>query len=479
MPDFIDGAFSHLQGWYNTFRTDYAPGVANFMKRHGRTTRIMPMKTVRLEGNRREYEVKAFVNRGTRVSMDLMAPSPDPNPGAYIRFNVNFDETDPVINDFAAFEVGFRTTIWSIWKRGDRTWKDSPDFIRKDVMEGLADVKETFAKYLHLNSEGLLGTILSIRDDDAVNFADATNPYTAGSTTALLQLNNTAIARIGDGQLLDFYNATTDVLIVSEVRVTYLHPQEQTLAVELTADSVDAADATVVNLNGLGATNEIFLSGNRGQAPRGTLSALFDATQAYYGLGRLPGQTGQTYAAINRVLIPIIHAAAGAALTGEMFREIGETVGWQQGGFDQVAKKAVVMSRFEYREVARIAKNEGITFTPALESEIGRKLNKAFGFDGFILHDPNLGSVMIIVDDFAEPGQIDFLNMAQWEIVNPIDGGFRMLPGAIAGIWNRMSESDGTGRLSKRYEAQGIQVAAFVCKWPKGQLRLSGLQVNA
>jgi len=137
----------------------------------------------------------------------------------------------------------------------------------------------------------------------------------------------------------------------------------------------------------------------------------------------------------------------------------------------------MVMSRYEFRAVARIAHDTGIVLTPALESEIGRKLVKAFGFEGFILHDPNLGSVMVIVDDFAEPGKIDFLNMSYWEIVNPINGGFRMFPGSIAGIWERNTESVAghEGKPSKTYTANGIQTAAFVCRWPKGQVRLRNL----
>ena len=467
----------------NAFEQHYRKGVANFLKRHGKTTRILPMRKERVMGNSIEYTIKGFVNRSTRVTTDLMKAMPDPVQGEYLTFTVTFDHTDPASNDFAAFEIGFRLPIYELWKRADRTFKENSDLVRTDVQEGLDDVKETFAKYLHLPATGLLATAANLRDDDDDRWDSAT-AYTAGSSTALIKLNPSAIARLGDGQRIEIYNQTSDTVIVNAVRVSYVHPFDETIAIETTADSEDNGGSAVTNFDTLNTaieTNsdavEIYLDGSRDEAPSGTLAGLFDTSTSYYGRARLGGQTG--YAAIHRMLSPIrIDASAAGAsvdLNADLYRRVGEVVGWQQGGHAEAFNMAQVMSRFEYRKISSFVKDEGITLLPALESDVGRKLNKAFGFDGFILHDPNLGSQMMVVDDFATPGQIDFLNRAQWEIANPIDGGFRMFPGEIAGIWSRNTEDDGTGRPSKVYSANGLQLAAFVCRWPKGQIRLEGL----
>jgi len=498
---FPDNAVPYLIAWTEAFEQHYRGGVADFMRRHGKTTRIIPMRKQRVLGDSIEYTVKAMHNRSTRVVMDPLAAMPDPQPGEYVTFTVTFDYNDPANNDFASFEVGFRTSIYDLWKRSDRTFKDSPDFIRKDVQEGLDDVKETFAKFLHLPASGLIANIAAAanRDDDSDLFA-AAGAYSAGRTTMLIQLNNTAIARIGDGQLLDIYDAAGETeadRVIGPVRVTYVNPFEQTIAIQIlqgtttnggatatpgAAANLDLLDTAITN----GATR-IFLSGSAGNAPAGTLDALFDiaTTPIYYGRRRVDTAAGgdAAYDPRHRILIPVrVDASGGGAtvnLTADLFRRIGEVVGWMGGSHAGTANLAMIMSRFEYRQIAAFTRDEGITITPALESEVGKKLNKAFGFDGFILHDPNLGSQMMIVDDFAEPGQITFLNRSQWEQATPIDGGFRMFPGELAGIWTRNMHTDtGTiGTPSKIYSANGIQLAAFVCTYPKGQTRLEGLTV--
>lgn len=471
---------AYLLAWSAAFEQHYRKGVADFLRRHGKTTRIIPMRKERVLGTSIEYTVKAYHNRSTRVSTDLMDPMPDPAPGEYITFTVNFDHNDPLNNDFAAFEVGFRTTVYDLWKRSDRTFKDSPDFIRKDVQEGLDDVKETFAKYIHMPNDGRLAVVdLSptnpLRNDDNDLFADCTD-YSANRDSAILTLVDGPIARIGDGQRIEIRDSGN--LVIDDVRVSFVHPFDQSISIEAPEGE---------NFNGLNTAMdnaaqgdiEIFLSGSFDEAPSGTLANLF-STDNYYGVIRVDdGSTN--YNPESRMLLPIRIDAAGTGadvpLTADLFRRVGESVGWQQGGHAEMGRMAMIMSRFEYRSIASFVKDEGITLTPALESDIGRKLNKAFGFDGFMLHDPNLGSQMMVVDDFAEAGQIDFLNTAQWEQATPIDGGFRMFPGELAGIWSRNTEQDVNfaGQPSKVYSANGIMLAAFVCRWPKGQIRLQGL----
>ena len=470
MADTVNSAYAYLQAWVSTFEQHYRPGVSDFLRRFGKTTRILPKSQQKMQGSSIEYEVKAYHNRSTTVTTDLMKAMPDPAPGRYIRFTVNMDHTDPAANDFAAFEIGFRTTIWDIWKRSDATWKDQPDFIRKDVQEGLDDVKETFAKYLHLPADGQLAQIQDQRVDDSDTWGSCTNPYVAGVNSCALLLDPTAIARIGDGQRVEM-RSTGGSLLADNVLVTYVHPGDEMIFVQITSDSVNASGTAVVNCDLFVDNVEIFLNGSYNVAPAGTLANLFDVTTNYYGRDRRTDDF--------KMLMPLRYDAAGGGaavpLTADHFRRTAEMIGWSQGGFDATVQRALVMSRYEYREISKFVKDEGLTLLPALESEVGKKLVKAFGFDGFVLHDPNLGSVMIVVDDFAEPGKIDFLNTSQWEIVNPIDGGFRMFPGELAGMWSRNNETDGSGRPSKVYSANGIQVAAFVCKWPKGQVRLDGL----
>ena len=93
-------------------------------------------------------------------------------------------------------------------------------------------------------------------------------------------------------------------------------------------------------------------------------------------------------------------------------------------------------------------------------------------------HDPAFGSVAIVVDDFAEYGKIRFLNLSDWEVVSPIDSGFKMMPGGSMGIWTRNAEDDGSGNPSKKFSAQGMMPLAWVCKRPMKQIELGGLTTN-
>jgi hypothetical protein len=513
MADYVMNAFSLLQAWSSTFQQHYAPGVSDYMKRFGKTTRIIPTSKRRLLGNNIEYEVKAFHNRSTRVSRIPMANQPVHSPGDYTRFNVVWDDSDTAgtTNHFALFEVGFTTNIFNLWKRTDGKFKDSPDYIKNDVQEGLADVRETFAKYIHLDSNGVLAQIdtnyvLKQADDDRW---DSASTYTdSAKGMCLVRLTASAMGRIGDGQRVDVYNATgvgggAAGYNARHARVAYVHPYEETLVLEIVDRGTGVLDSTTQNDNSTdlanwdvleddvtgGDTLYIVQASSYGVAPEGTLDKLFEITTDYYGKTR---DTVTENEGAMRMLQPVrVDASAGGAsvpLTADWYRRVGEVVGWQQGGFLQGGPAmAEVMSKYEYRQIADFVDEAGITLTPALESKIGGALKKAFGFDGFVRHDPNLGTVLMVVDDFAAPGKIDFINRGQWEQAVPFPGGFRMFPGTIAGIWSRNNQQDdslsargsaSTWLPGKTFSANGLLAATWVCKWPKGQVRLMGLSTS-
>jgi hypothetical protein len=482
MPDFVGTnapAFAYLQAWVATFMQHYAPGISDRLRRHGKTTRIMPGTQRVMNGSNVEYEVQAYHNRSTRIETDLMAPQADPRPGAQIRFNVNLDHTDATNNHIVVLEITFRTTYWDIKKRMDTLFKaEQKDFVRRDMEQGVDDVKESFSRYLHLPKDGLLATIATggIKDADDQIFADA-SAYSGGDT-AYLKLDPVSIALIGDGQFIEIRDAADNSLHANNVRVDYVQPFENAVMVKLTPESVDGAGDPVTDFAAIAPTDKLYLHGNFNKSPHGTLERYFDQGEGYYSVAnRLDG--------INNMLMPIVINVAGSAtaakvdLTEDHYTRVGEVVGWMGGDGNVVNRRTMVMSRNEYRATTKFVKDAGIVLTPGLESQIGQRFNRAFGHDGFVLHDPNLGAVMVVVDDFAPFGKIRFLNLDNWEMVVPYGGagGFDMMPGPIAGVWSRHTEEDGTGRPSKTFSAQGIQAFAFVSRWPKGDASLEGLKI--
>jgi len=471
------GVNAYLIAQSDTFRKEYAPGISDQMRRFGKTTALINLKSRELDNSRIEYELKSLNNRSSRLSRDVMAPMPDPGIGQYTRFFVNFDHTSPEDNDFMAIEVAFRTTFVDIEKRMAATWKGDTNYLDSDVEDGLADVKETFAKCIHLPADGKLATVATGgKLDDDTDLADDASAYVNGSTTCLIKLDATSIARIGHGQMIEFRTAG-GTLVVNNILVTDVHPFYNTINVKITADSVDSAGTAVTNLDNVAAADQVFLSGNYNVSASGTLDGFFNNDLAYYGKTRNGG------AGVNDVLKPRrIDASRGGALvdlTDRAFQDVGRVAGWQLGDGNAKYSRAVVMSRNETDGIRSLVKNGAFRMEPILQSQINGDIIRATGHDGFVIHDTNLGTILHVEDDFAEPGKIDLLDMKDWEMVVPNNAykDLYMFEGTH-GMWTRETESDGSGKPSKYYSANGIKMFAFVCTRPLMQTRLMGLKTN-
>jgi hypothetical protein len=492
---------TYLTTWSAAFEQFYRPGIGDYLKRFGKTTRAITKNPKRkVLGTSMEVTMKTRKNRSARLTSDLMAPAPDPGPGAYATYNVRFNHTDASANDFQALQIGFQTSWYDIKKKSDATFKDNMgDFIKQDIEDGLADVAEEFAGSFHYGANQKLGTVTAVKKNDSDLYDSATTTYLDGETTAILKLSNCAIAHIADGDLIDLYNNTDNVHDMKNVRVINVNPVDYTLVVSIESspnttddggsdlahfnalnDSIDASDVVEVYLSG------VLTKGSTETAPTvsGSLDNFFDPSQDYFSI-TAANRLNATYRPMQPVRIDASAGSSAVQLTEDHFRKAGEAVGWANGSYLDADKRMMVMNRDQYRAVNLLQKDSGMTMLPALQSDIGGKMNKAFGFDGWTLHDPTLGTVALTVDDMAAYGVIDFLDMSTWEMVEPFPGGssFDFLPGEMANIWSRTSYNHtntayGTqynGRPSKEFEAQGEQLYAFINVGPKRNVRIMGL----
>ena len=491
---------AYLTTWSDAFEQFYRPGVGDYLKRFGKTTRMIPKNPKRkVIGSSMEVTMKTRKNRSARITNDLLAPPPDPGPGAYTTYKVRFDAETSASNDFSALQIGFRTHWYDIKKRTDNTFKDSMgDFIRQDIEDGLADVAEEFAGSFHYGKNQKLATVSAVKKNDSDRY-DSASAWVDGATTILVKLSGCAIAHIADGDLVDLYNNTDNVHDMKNVRVINVNPVDYTvvLGIESSPNTTDDSGSDLAHFNAFedsitaGDTVELYLSGvlTKGStetAPtmKGSLDNFFDPSQDYFNIAAAD-RLNATY----RTIMPVrIDAAAGGSdvqLTEDHFRQAGEAVGWANGSYLDADKRVVVMNRDQYRAVNALQKDSGMTILPALQSDVGKEMNKAFGFDGWTMHDPTLGTVALSVDDMATYGVIDFLDMSTWEMVEPFPGGssFDFMPGTMAKIWNRTSYNNagtsyGTsydGRPSKEFECQGEQLYAWINVGPKRNVRLMGL----
>ncbi len=469
-----------LQAWATTFKLVYADGIYDKAKRFGRTTRMWANTKRQLSGNKIQYEVKRFHNRGAQATRDLMALQPPHKPGAYDRFNVQFDHTSPAANDFTMFQAAVTTTYWDMKKRADEAFKGNYDFLQRDIDELVADVGETVAKFPHLPTDGLLATIATggVRNDDAFIFGDTTS-YTSGSSTCAIQVDAVSIAVIGQGANIEI-RSSGGVLIVNNVLVTRVEPYEKVIHVKITSTSVDSAGNPVTTFNGIAATNKIYTNGSYNVGVAGSLAAFFNPSATYYRdeNGTAISRTGHAH----KQLMPrrVSAGTANTDLTELHLRAVGETLAWTEADGNAKVTRMTIMARDGYNQLVRLQRDERMRMIPALESQVGRELNLAYGFNGYVFHDPTLGTVAAVVDDFAEYGKIRFLDQSDWEMVQPTSqSSFEFIPSTIAGIWYAMGEADGSGTQSLRYSARGLTTAAFVCTWPENQVELVNLNTAA
>lgn len=477
----IDEVTSLMAAWYNTFKIHYAPTVIDRAKRHGATTRMWQAKSIPLDGVRMEIEMKRYHNRGAQVSNNLMAAQPPHKPGKFDRLRIHFDHTEPSNNDFLLVHGGLTTTYWDMLKLKDSMFKPGSNGITKDMDELVDDIGETVKRLPHLAVDGRLGVIATggkVNDDHNV-FASCT-AYTSGSTHAALQLTASSIALIGEGENIEI-RTSAGVLRVNNVKVERVFPYEKMLNINLTADSVDSVGAAVTTLNALAATDIIYKNGCYNQAIKGSLAHLFTVSETWF--------RDENGTAINRLdpahkqLLPhtIQAGTSETDLNENHLRAVGETVAHTVADGNAEVNRMVVMARDQWNGLTRLQRDERIRLIPAMESEVGRKLNLAMGFDGFVFHDPNLGTLAAVVDDFAAYGKMRFLDRNDWALVSPTGvGDFQFLPGGQVGnIWFVLPESDGTQTPSMRYAARGFAVACNICDFPANQVEISNLNTAA
>jgi hypothetical protein len=489
-----NAVIQYLSTWSSAFEQFYRPGVADYLKRFGKTTRAITKNPKRkVVGSSMEVTVKNRKNRSSRLSTDLMAPPPDPNPGRYTTYNVRFDHITAASNDFTALSIGFQTSWYDIKKKSDSTFKDQMgDFIRTDIEDGLEDVAEEFAGSFHRNATGLLGVITAAKKNDSDLF-DSASTSVNSAATILVKVTPTAIAHIMDGDIVDLYDSTDTAYEMKNVLVVNVNPVDYTIVLGIsdTPNTVNVSDADIavfdVIKTAVDASKvvQIYLSGSKGITCKGTLDNFFDITQDYFSISAA-NRLLNDFRPLNPVRIDAAAGGSDVQLTADHFRQAGEAVGWANGSYLDADKRMVVMNRDQYRAVNLLQADSGMTMLPALQSDIGKSMNKAFGFDGWTLHDPTLGSVAITVDDLAAYGVIDFLDMNTWEMVEPFPSGasFDFLPGALAGIWNRGSYNEDSdtsygaaynGRPSKEFECQGEQLYAWINVGAKRNVRIQGL----
>ena len=483
---------AYLTTWSSAFEQFYRPGVADYLRRFGKTTRAIQKNPKRkVLGGSMEVTVKNRKNRSARLTTDLMAPPPDPNPGRYTTYQVRFDHTTAGSNDFSALQIGFQTSWYDIKKKGDATFKDNMgDFIKQDIEDGLEDVAEEFAGSFHRDANGLIGTISAGKKNDS-DLWDSASAMATGQATLLVKLNATAIAHLMDGDLIDIWDGSEYEL--KNVLVVNVNPVDYTVVLGLNdkPNTVDTSDADATNMNDLktaidaGDTLTLYMSGSKGVTCKGTLDNFFDISKDYFNVSAA-NRLLNDFRPLNPVRIDASAGGSAVQLTEDHFRKAGEAVGWANGSYLDADKRMIVMNRDQYRAVNLLQKDSGMTMLPALQSDIGSKMNKAFGFDGWTLHDPTLGSVALTVDDLAAYGVIDFLDMNPWEMVEPFPGGasFDFLPGSMANIWSRKSYNEDSatafgavynGRPSKEFEAQGEQLYAWINVGAKRNVRIQGL----
>lgn len=482
---FLDpgGVFAYLTAFSETFKRDYVPNVFPQTMRHGATTRFLDLSERTLDGVHMEYEVDVHPNRGTVMTTDAHAAAPDHTPGRYGRFVLKWDETDPTKNDFGFLMTGLSKTFYTDQKNSDGNWKPSTSNLAKDFQEMLDDVKENFARSFHIPTSGLIGVVDTggKKDDDSFSWDDA-GTYTSSSTSAKLLVQHTPMSLLPVGQLIEIRDTSNDI-VVNHVEITRNEPHEFTIDVRLTAKSVDNGGAAVTDLDDVAATDRIYLQGGYNQNTTNNLQSFFDESQTYF---RTPDGTAiDRTLPVNKWAMPrVLNAAAGSGhtsvdLTPRHIRRAGRMLAFEEGDGNAIVNIMSIMNDDGFEQLTKLDKDKLIKMMPASQSDVGAQIREAFGFNGFVWHDPNIGVIPAVVDDFAAYGAISLLHKADWEIAVPFAGGFQMVDvGGVGGMWHNISEAS-TGRPSLKFYARGVMSYCPVCTRPSRQVQIQNLNKEA
>ena len=437
--------------------------------RFGATTQHIT-KSMQFTGKSIEKKILTERFTGARMNQDLEADAPD-------AFKI--DLSPIVINQSDLRKLGFTLKMSvpaeMLAKGENSAWNTATEL----VLQATGDLEERRNQGLNQDVNCVKALVAAAYDEDGTT-------YTSSQTDAFLQIDNGSISSFHQNSIIDIRSASTDTIRVTctvndviygddHLGVTGIGP-----GIVVTINTDYGAGGQDADLDNVADGDEIVAHGEiDSDGFPASFSSLIDLTSspsAYFGIDRAAKGNAWT-----RPLGRDYDVGAGSVVLnlddhfGKMADEFGRLLMRSRKVRDahpdfKLTDAIVVQAQNSLvNEIAKQAGDASSRFTKTIAANMGearRNLTAVAGWDGSVIHHPNLPPIVLQAEELAPANQIRMFEPSAFEFVRlgPKTPTFVRQGGSI---WHS-KQNVSTGAITMEKQAHGFVYETLFCN----QLRL-------
>lgn len=424
--------------------------------------RLRPGKVA--SGKLTTFQLKTRRSDSARSQRTPTEDFPDMRRMSVSALDLRFDAHNASLNDFHTIDAA--AEIEHIQFRAGNTEAVAINLIDSLLMDFTESVNESWARLIHLEETGSIGTIDGTpKDADGVNYDQATS-YGAGATKAIFKIAGFGADSLQPGMRIDAYSAA-GALLADEMEVIGKNTEDNSVWVELSP---------------VGGPNPSSVA---------NLDSLADAAVLYRSKEK---DKGMKSGPANWMAIP----TAGESFIGGVDR-MTTAYRWLQaqqirpGATETTIKKQHLDAAFNALGGLRGRNEPGSTYTPtivmhsshedALRQEIGEDAFTTipanhpgtfnFGETRLTYQHPVAGQVVLGSDSLAPTNKVRIIIPEDWMKIPYGFAGLEFMPGEFGMFRQKPGASPGNG--SKYLRAEAYEVAAIFCERPERQTTINAV----
>lgn len=454
-----------LQTVINSAHELYFSKLLEFETILGRATNnIFQLSDEPVLGHGKHFKFKRSFADSFRPDTDALSGFGTSRAPVYEDLEVRFNERSTAANDFTKVAGASRVSEYQILKAEDEGDAAIVDIVSQLTKDFRKDYEFKKAVLRNMDRTARLGTVNGTKlNNTDLDFASCTT-YSAGATSCRIQIDQGAIGWFREGQILDIVTAGGTMILDNVQVVDEPNAYDLSVGIAITGDTVTAA-----NCDGISNAHEIFWSGSRNKGLY-SIGELFNTPGANYIGGK--DRTDAHYRALQSRRFRITDVARKVSKSD--FDKIGDTLATQYDEPD-----TAYSSRMQQDiQTAMRAQFEAAAFIPWPTDSDARKRFANYGSDGLTFRHPALGLIVLKADPFMKPKRMQMLCMDDMLALYYKNKGLRIMPGGIAGVWDRMESTiPGEGK-SMFYQMQGYSNLCDWCLFPRRQVELQNITAS-
>lgn len=457
-----------LQTVINIAKRKYFSQLLAFLTISGMATNeMMSLHDQAVDGDGLYIKYKRSQADSFRPDRDALSGFGTSRPFVAEEIKVRFNEQNSTLHDFVKLAGSSRVSEYQIIKAEDANDAAIVDIVATLVEDFRRDFDFKRAVLRNCDRTARLATVDGTkRNNSSLDFASCST-YTNGATSCRLQVDDGAIGWFREGQYVDIYTSG-GTLILDNLQVTD-EPNAADMSVGLAITSETTAAA---NCDSIADNYELFWSGARNQGMY-SIGELFATPAANYIGGT--DRTSVNYRPLQGRLFRSASGTVVRKIARTDFDDVADTLATQ---YDKPDYGYSVRMQQRLHTALRV-QFEAAAFIPWPTTEAGKSKRWAnYGSSGLTYQHPALGTLSLMADPFMKPGRFQMLAFDDWMALYYKNKGLRIMPGGIAGNWERM-EGDVAGQgKGMFYQMQAYANMCDFCKFPRRQVEAQNLSAT-